>query len=125
MSWPALHRYVSAPLLLEGKKFDLRVYMLIANTSPFVVLYRKGYVRLCLGDYRSDTDALSAHLTNQVFNLHAALNYVRPSFYGGCDSVTEWSYGAGFAINRSPVQIPSQADRLPAPSGDNYVIFNG
>ena len=60
-------RYISTPLLLDGKKFDLRVYMLVANTSPFVVLYRKGYVRLCISDYRSDTDAMSAHLTNQVY----------------------------------------------------------
>ena len=51
---------------MDGKKFDLRVYMLIANTAPFVVLYRKGYVRLCLGDYETDTDVMSAHLTNQV-----------------------------------------------------------
>jgi len=59
-------RYISKPLLLNGKKFDLRVYMLIANTAPFVVLYRQGYVRLCIGDYRTDTDLMSAHLTNQV-----------------------------------------------------------
>ena len=40
--------------------------MLIANTCPFVVLYRKGYVRLCIGDYKPDTDVMTSHLTNQV-----------------------------------------------------------
>jgi len=40
--------------------------MLVASTSPFVVLYRKGYVRLCIGDYQTDTDVMAAHLTNQV-----------------------------------------------------------
>ena len=60
------YRYIATPLLLEGKKFDLRVYMLIANTLPFVVLYRKGYVRLCISDYQTDTDVISSHLTNQV-----------------------------------------------------------
>jgi len=68
-------RYISTPLLLEERKFDLRVYMLIANTSPFVVLYRKGYVRLCLGDYRTDTDIMSAHLTNQVRHWYIRLLY--------------------------------------------------
>jgi len=62
----AVCRYISRPLLLEGKKFDLRVYMLVANTAPFVVLYRKGYVRLCIGEYRTDSDVMTAHLTNQV-----------------------------------------------------------
>jgi len=65
-----LYRYISKPLLLDGKKFDLRVYMLIANTAPFVVLYRKGYVRLCIGDYQTDTDVMSSHLTNQVRHSH-------------------------------------------------------
>lgn len=60
------YRYLHKPLLLEKRKFDIRAYMLVGSTVPQLVLYHKGYVRLSLHDYDSDTDNLIAHLTNQV-----------------------------------------------------------
>ncbi|KAJ3589707.1 hypothetical protein NHX12_010550 [Muraenolepis orangiensis] len=58
-------RYVNNPLLLEGKKFDVRSYLLIACTDPYVVLFRHGYARLTCEPYDPRSDNLTAHLTNQ------------------------------------------------------------
>ena len=71
-------RYIKEPLLLNGKKFDIRAYMLIASTHPYLVLYHKGspacelaltahmLVRLSMQDYDTESEDLTAHLTNQV-----------------------------------------------------------
>lgn len=59
-------RYIQNPLLLKGKKFDVRSYLLIACTSPFMVFFRPGYVRLTCNLYDPRSSDPSTHLTNQV-----------------------------------------------------------
>lgn len=43
-----IQRYIANPLLLEGKKFDIRCYCLIASAQPAFLLFHKGYARVCL-----------------------------------------------------------------------------
>ena len=48
-------RYIADPLLLDGRKSELRVYWLVASLKPLVVLYNTGTVRLNAAKYtRSD-----------------------------------------------------------------------
>lgn len=60
-----IQRYIMNPLLINGYKFDVRVYMLIASSQPYLVYYHHGYVRLSCVPYSNDTLDIHAHLTNQ------------------------------------------------------------
>ncbi|KAI6654534.1 Protein polyglycylase TTLL10-like [Oopsacas minuta] len=51
------------PLLLDGRKFDVRAYFLIARTDPFLVFYHHGYLRLSLKKFEMNTD-IATHLVN-------------------------------------------------------------
>ncbi|XP_054650066.1 protein polyglycylase TTLL10 [Dunckerocampus dactyliophorus] len=60
-----VQHYIQRPLLLKGKKFDVRSYLLIACTSPYMVFFHHGYVRLTCDLYEPSSNNLSVHLTNQ------------------------------------------------------------
>lgn len=60
-----IQRYINNPLLINGFKFDIRAYMLISSTDPFIVFYHHGYIRLTCVPYSTDSLDLHIHLTNQ------------------------------------------------------------
>ena len=67
-------KYITNPLLIEGKKFDLRIYVLITSCNPLrIYLFRDGLVRLCTEDFvspnaGSNMDNRCMHLTNYSIN---------------------------------------------------------
>ena len=63
-----IQRYIANPMLLKGRKFDIRSYMLIASAKPMIGLYGgAGYCRLTIDDYAdADVSNKGAHLTNQA-----------------------------------------------------------
>lgn len=66
-------RYISNPLLIDGKKFDLRLYVLITSCDPLrIYLFKDGLVRLCTEDFlkpnSSNLDDMCMHLTNYSIN---------------------------------------------------------
>lgn len=68
--------YIERPLLVHNRKFDIRMYLLVARTSPFVAYYsRRGYARLCIGEYTDNFDDLTIHLTNQAVQKRLSATY--------------------------------------------------
>ena len=62
-----VQKYLTNPLLtLDQKKFDLRIYFLIASIDPLIVLYHDGYLRVALDAYNSNINDTNkrGHLTN-------------------------------------------------------------
>ncbi|DAZ94517.1 TPA: hypothetical protein N0F65_011870 [Lagenidium giganteum] len=61
-------RYIENPLLIGGKKFDLRMYVLVVSYRPLqAFVYREGFARFCNVKYSSDVDDMDnpfVHLTN-------------------------------------------------------------
>ncbi|XP_064135983.1 LOW QUALITY PROTEIN: inactive polyglycylase TTLL10 [Loxodonta africana] len=68
-----VQRYIRNPLLLDGKKFDVRSYLLIACAMPYMVFFGHGYARLTLGLYDPHSNDLSGHLTNQFMQKKSPL----------------------------------------------------
>lgn len=71
-----VQRYVAAPLLLGGLKFDLRMYVLVKQLQPLELwLFREGLARFCTEEYQAPTrknrHQVTAHLTNYSLNKRA------------------------------------------------------
>ena len=57
--------YVCDELTYRDKKFDLRVYFLVASVDPLVVLYHDGALRVSMSNYQEEDFSKTAdHLTN-------------------------------------------------------------
>ena len=65
-----ISRYIENPHLINKKKYDLRIYVLITSFSPLrIYLYNNGLVRFATEDYKKgDFDNIFIHLTNYSIN---------------------------------------------------------
>jgi len=67
-----ISRYVKNPLLINGLKFDLRLYVMVTSFEPWrVYIYNEGLVRFAVDEYDpklEPKDAMNAHLTNFSLN---------------------------------------------------------
>lgn len=59
-------RYIDNPHLVGGKKYDLRLYVLVTSYAPLTVwLYRSGFARFCHHKYTTkDIENTFVHVTN-------------------------------------------------------------
>jgi tubulin polyglutamylase TTLL1 len=73
-----ISKYLEDPHLVGGKKYDLRIYVLVTNYRPLkVYLYELGFARFCVEKYSNDfseRENMFIHLTN-VAIAKQATNY--------------------------------------------------
>lgn len=68
-----MQKYVGDPLLIGGKKFDIRIYVLVTNYAPLTVyLYRDGFARFTHSRYdETKINQSEMHLTNVAIQKNA------------------------------------------------------
>ena len=72
-SCAVLQEYITRPLLIDGLKWDCRVYVLVTSVSPLrVYVAREGLARFCTELYHrpsaENLEAMFSHVTNYTLN---------------------------------------------------------
>ncbi|NWU88570.1 TTL13 polyglutamylase, partial [Upupa epops] len=85
-------QYISKPFLIDGFKFDMRVYVLVTSCDPLrVFVYKEGLARFATERYidpssrhparKGSFDEVCMHLTNYAINKHSK-NFVQDAVMG-------------------------------------------
>ncbi|KAA0158399.1 hypothetical protein FNF31_05468 [Cafeteria roenbergensis] len=117
-----LSRYIDRPLLIGGRKFDLRLYCLVTSFSPLrAYIHRQGFARFCAVPYsssRADLADAAMHLTNVSVQKHTDEYSAVHGGKWGLDRLalyveaTRGRGGALRAVNASPSLSATTPDDL-------------
>jgi len=91
-----ISRYITNPLLINGHKFDLRIYVLVTSYEPLrVYVYKEGLARFASETYSSKINKQNkyTHLTNYSLNKKND-NYVQNENNDQDDYGYKWSLSA-------------------------------
>ena len=68
-----ISKYLENPHLINGKKYDLRIYVLITGFQPLrIYLYQEGLIRIAADEYKLNMNSINnkySHLTNTAINV--------------------------------------------------------
>ncbi|XP_074629732.1 tubulin polyglutamylase TTLL13-like isoform X2 [Acropora palmata] len=98
-------QYVSKPFLIDGFKFDLRVYVLVTSCDPLrIFVYDDGLGRFATMKYmdpsNSNLDDICMHLTNYAVNKHSK-DFIRDEESGSKRRITtinKWFEENGYDV---------------------------
>ncbi|XP_069078760.1 tubulin polyglutamylase TTLL13 isoform X1 [Pleurodeles waltl] len=90
-------QYIVKPFLIDGFKFDLRVYVLVTSCDPLrIFVYEEGLARFATMNYiepsNNNLDDICMHLTNYAINKHNE-NFIRDDVSGSkrkLSTLNEW-----------------------------------
>ena len=77
-----MQKYVSNLVLLNGHKFDFRVYMLIASTNPLIVYYHHGFLKLSVHRFDDKSNNRNIHISNTHLAMKAFEKAKKHSWLG-------------------------------------------
>ena len=93
-----ISKYISKPHLINNKKYDLRIYVLVSSLYPLkIYMYKEGLVRFATEEYtKGDYDNVFVHLTNysinkknvQRYNMNMNVNINNDNF----QNYSKWSF---------------------------------
>ena len=66
-----ISKYITNPLLINGHKFDLRIYVCVTSFEPLrIYVYKEGLARFCSEEYSNKISKNNKfqHLTNYSIN---------------------------------------------------------
>ncbi|XP_071953341.1 tubulin polyglutamylase ttll6-like isoform X4 [Antedon mediterranea] len=100
-------QYVSKPFLIDGFKFDLRIYVLVTSCDPLrIYVYKDGLARFATIKYieptSNNTDEQCMHLTNYAINKHSS-DFIRDDDCGSKRKITtvdRWFEKNGYDIKK-------------------------
>lgn len=92
-----ISRYIQNPFLINGLKFDLRIYVMVTSMDPWrVYIYNEGLARFAVDEYDTQSppkDAMHAHLTNFSLNKKNE-KFINNQFADQDDQGHKWSLQA-------------------------------
>ena len=90
-----ISKYIDNPLLINGMKFDLRIYVLVTNIDPLrIYIYNEGLARFASEpfDMSSIKTNVYSHLTNY------SINKKNESFIQN-KNINEWDFGNKWSLS--------------------------
>ena len=59
-----MQEYIYNPLLIEGRKFDFRIYFTIVSVRPLIAYYAGGFARRSFGKFNISSNDSKSHISN-------------------------------------------------------------
>jgi len=109
--------YVANPLLLNGRKFDFRMYLLVASSNPLMAFYHDGFLRVSLSSYDVNSDDKSVLMTNLALSGHYYDQAKEGNLHEGMDEESlkiaqQWSFERlhAYLVEKKIVTDPNWLD---------------
>ena len=109
--------YISDPHLIDGKKYDLRIYVAVTSFDPLrAYMYEEGLVRFATSDYTLTAKSIRnrfAHLTNYSVNKKSE-NFVRNEDASHAGEGSKWALTAywKYMEDKFGIDVPALRKRI-------------